>query len=48
MKNRQVLQPVNPVHLGEMLLQGFLKPAGKSQATFDLGAAIQKRTGGLG
>ena len=34
MKSRQVLQPVNPVHPGGMLLEEFLKPAGKSQAAF--------------
>ena len=34
MKSREVLQPVNPVHPGEMLLEEFLKPAGKSQAAF--------------
>jgi addiction module HigA family antidote len=34
MRSRQALQPANPVHPGEMLLEEFLKPAGKSQAAF--------------
>jgi antitoxin HigA-1 len=28
------LQPVNPIHPGEMLLEEFLVPSGKSQAAF--------------
>ena len=34
MRTRQVLQPVNPIHPGEMLLEEFLKPVGKSQTAF--------------
>jgi plasmid maintenance system antidote protein VapI len=43
MAKTRMLQPVSPIHPGEMLLEEFLRPAGKSQATFDLGAALQKR-----
>ena len=34
MSSRQVLQPVSPIQPGQMLLEEFLKPAGKSQAVF--------------
>lgn len=34
MAKKRNLQPVNPVHPGEMLLEEFLVPAGKSQAAF--------------
>ena len=34
MSSRQIRQPANPIHPGEMLLEEFLKPAGKSQAAF--------------
>ena len=31
---KRMLQPANPIHPGEMLLEEFLRPAGKSQAAF--------------
>lgn len=34
MAKKRAQQPTNPIHPGEMLLEEFLRPAGKSQATF--------------
>lgn len=34
MAKKHSLQPANPFHPGEMLLEEFLRPAGKSQAAF--------------
>ena len=34
MARKRTLQPVNPIHPGEMLLEEFLLPAGKTQAAF--------------
>jgi addiction module HigA family antidote len=34
MANNRMRQPANPIHPGEMLLEEFLRPAGKSQAAF--------------
>ncbi len=34
MARKSSLQPANPFHPGEMLLEEFLRPAGKSQAAF--------------
>lgn len=34
MAKKRALQPTHPIHPGEMLLEEFLRPAGKSQATF--------------
>lgn len=34
MARKRTLQPVNPIHPGEMLLEEFLRPAGKTQAAF--------------
>jgi addiction module HigA family antidote len=34
MANKRMRQPANPIHPGEMLLEEFLRPAGKSQAAF--------------
>jgi addiction module HigA family antidote len=34
MVRRTSLQPANPLHPGEMLLEEFLLPAGKSQSAF--------------
>lgn len=34
MSRKRSLQPVNPVHPGEMLLEEFLRPAGKTQTAF--------------
>ena len=34
MTKKQSLQPANPIHPGEMLLEEFLRPAGKSQVAF--------------
>jgi addiction module HigA family antidote len=34
MTRKRTLQPVNPIHPGEMLLEEFLLPAGKTQAAF--------------
>jgi len=31
MSKKRDLEPVNPIHPGEMLLEEFLAPAGKSQ-----------------
>ena len=32
MAEKRNLQPTNPIHPGEMLLEEFLRPAGKNQA----------------
>jgi len=34
MARKRTLQPVNPIHPGEMLIEEFLRPAGKTQAAF--------------
>ena len=34
MARKRTLQPVNPIHPGEMLIEEFLLPAGKTQAAF--------------
>ena len=34
MARKRTLQPVNPIHPGEMLLEEFMLPAGKTQAAF--------------
>jgi addiction module HigA family antidote len=34
MTRKRTLQPVNPIHPGEMLLEEFLLPEGKTQAAF--------------
>lgn len=34
MARKSSLQPANPFHPGEMVLEEFLRPAGKSQAAF--------------
>jgi len=34
MTKKRALHPANPIHPGEMLLEEFLRPAGKSQAAF--------------
>jgi len=34
MARKRTLQPVNPIHSVEMLLEEFLLPAGKTQAAF--------------
>lgn len=34
MTKKRTLQPVNPIHPGEMLLEEFLRPAGRTQAEF--------------
>ena len=34
MARRRKLQPANPIHPGEMLLEEFLRPAGRTQADF--------------
>ena len=34
MAGKRKLQPVNPIHPGEMLLNEFLLPPGKTQAAF--------------
>ena len=34
MARKQPLQPANPIHPGEMLLEEFLRPADKTQAAF--------------
>lgn len=34
MTKKRSLQPTNPIHPGEMLLEEFLLPAGRSQAAF--------------
>ena len=34
MPRKRILQPANPIHPGEMLLEEFLRPAGMSQASF--------------
>lgn len=34
MARKRTLQPANPIHPGEMLLEEFLLPAGKTQAAF--------------
>lgn len=34
MAKKRNLQPTNPIHPGEMLLEEFLMPAGRSQAAF--------------
>jgi addiction module HigA family antidote len=34
MTKDRLRQPANPIHPGEMLLEEFLRPAGKSQAAF--------------
>jgi len=34
MAKKRNLQPVNPIHPGEMLLEEFLLPAGKTQVAF--------------
>ena len=34
MAKKRMMQPANPIHPGEMLLEEFLRPAGKSQANF--------------
>jgi addiction module HigA family antidote len=34
MAKKRSWQPVNPIHPGEMLLEEFLRPAGKSQTAF--------------
>ena len=34
MARKRTPQPVNPIHPGEMLLEEFLLPAGKTQAAF--------------
>jgi addiction module HigA family antidote len=34
MARKRALQPANPIHPGEMLLEEFVLPAGKSQAAF--------------
>ena len=34
MARKRTLQPVNPIHPGEMLLEEFLLPAGKTQTAF--------------
>lgn len=34
MTRKRSLQPPNPIHPGEMLLEEFLLPVGKSQAAF--------------
>jgi len=34
MAKKRHLQPVNPIHPGEMLLEEFLVPAGKTQTAF--------------
>ena len=34
MPRKRMLQPTNPIHPGEMLLEEFLRPAGTSQASF--------------
>lgn len=44
MAKKRNLQPTNPIHPGEMLLEEFLLPAGRSQAAFarDLAAAVDE------
>jgi addiction module HigA family antidote len=34
MSRKRSFQPVNPIHPGEMLLEEFLRPAGKTQTEF--------------
>jgi hypothetical protein len=34
MATKRAFQPVNPIHPGEMLLEEFLRPAGKTQTEF--------------
>jgi addiction module HigA family antidote len=34
MARKRTMQPVNPIHPGEMLLEEFLLPAGKTQTAF--------------
>jgi addiction module HigA family antidote len=34
MARKRSFQPVNPIHPGEMLLEEFLRPAGKTQTEF--------------
>jgi addiction module HigA family antidote len=34
MTRKRSIQPVNPIHPGEMLLEEFLRPAGKTQTEF--------------
>jgi addiction module HigA family antidote len=34
MARKRNLQPANPIHPGEMLLEEFLRPAGKTQTAF--------------
>jgi addiction module HigA family antidote len=34
MARKRTMQPVNPIHPGEMLLEEFLLPAGKTQIAF--------------
>ena len=34
MATKRSFQPVNPIHPGEMLLEEFLRPAGKTQTEF--------------
>ena len=34
MTRKRMLQPTNPIHPGEMLLEEVLRPLGKSQTTF--------------
>jgi len=34
MTRKRSFQPVNPIHPGEMLLEEFLRPAGKTQTEF--------------
>jgi addiction module HigA family antidote len=34
MAKKRILQPANPIHPGEMLVEEFLVPAGKTQTAF--------------
>ena len=34
MTRKRMLQPANPIHPGEMLLEEFLRPMGKSRTAF--------------
>jgi addiction module HigA family antidote len=34
MAKKRILQPGNPIHPGEMLVEEFLVPAGKTQTAF--------------
>jgi plasmid maintenance system antidote protein VapI len=40
MARKRTLQPVNPIHPGQMLLEEFLRPAGKTQTALDLAVAL--------